>query len=303
MMAWLSARPAVRLPLQATGPLPHRSCSQVALAGGGRFGYSGPMLATQIHGDRSAAPPLLIVHGLFGSARNWGAIARRLSDSRRVVAVDMRNHAGSPWTETHRYPDLAADLAEVIAAEGGQADVIGHSMGGKAAMMLALTRPETVGRLIVADIAPVAYGHSQSGLIRAMRRLDLSAVSRRGEADRALAADIADPSTRAFLLQSLDLRAEPPRWRLNLDTLDAEMPYITGWPDDIEGRFEGPTLMLTGALSDYVGPGDRDRIKALFPAARFARIPGAGHWLHADKPREFEAAVRAFLELAPSPRA
>ncbi|TCO72883.1 alpha/beta fold hydrolase [Rhodovulum euryhalinum] len=253
------------------------------------------MLATQIHGTPTDAPPLLIAHGLFGSARNWGVIAKRLSDSRQVIAVDMRNHGASPWAARHRYPDLADDLAEVIAAHGGRADVLGHSMGGKAAMVLALTRPEAVNRLVVADIAPVAYGHSQAHLIAAMRALDLAHVTRRGEADAALAAQIGDASVRAFLLQSLDLKSSPPVWRLNLDSLETEMAHIVGWPDDIAGQFAGPTLFLSGAASDYVRPEHRDRIKALFPGARFAKIPGAGHWLHAEKPRDFEAAVRAFL--------
>ncbi|SIO44767.1 Pimeloyl-ACP methyl ester carboxylesterase [Rhodovulum sp. ES.010] len=253
------------------------------------------MLATQVQGTPTDAPPLLIAHGLFGSARNWGVIAKRLSDGREVLAVDMRNHGDSPWTDSHRYPDLAEDLAEVIDAHGGRAEVLGHSMGGKAAMVLALTRPDMVSRLVVADIAPVAYGHSQSHLIAAMRALDLGPVTRRGEADAALSGTIEDPSTRAFLLQSLDLKATPPDWRLNLDVLDAEMAHITGWPDDVTGRFDRPTLFLSGGASDYVRPEHRDRIKALFPKARFAKLPGAGHWLHAEKPRDFEAAVRAFL--------
>ncbi|TCP41308.1 alpha/beta fold hydrolase [Rhodovulum marinum] len=254
------------------------------------------MLATQIHGSPTDALPLLIAHGLFGSARNWGVIAKRLSDARQAIAVDMRNHGASPWTTSHRYPDLAQDLAEVIDAHGGRADVLGHSMGGKAAMALALTRPDRVRRLVVADIAPVAYGHSQTPLIEAMRSLDLSAIDRRGTADAALARRIDEPGVRAFLLQSLDLKASPPEWRLNLDTLQAEMAHIVGWPDDLSGRFDGPTLFLSGAASDYVRPDYRDRIKALFPAARFAKLPGAGHWLHAEKPRDFEAAVRAFLD-------
>lgn len=255
------------------------------------------MLSYTSYGEVTDAPPLLIVHGLFGSARNWGVIARHLSESRRVLAVDMRNHAGSFWAPSHRYEDLAADLAEVIEAELGRPDVLGHSMGGKAAMALALTRPELVNRLIVADIAPAAYGHTQTPLIHAMRGLDLAGLDSRAEADRRLAATVADPGTRAFLLQSLDLKADPPRWRLNLDVLEAEMPFLVGWPE-IVGRFDGPVLFLSGAESGYVRPEHRPAIKALFPAARFAKIPGAGHWLHAEKPREFEAAVAAFLSPA-----
>lgn len=252
------------------------------------------MLTTKTYGADTALPPLLIVHGLFGSGRNWGVIARRLSETRRVVTVDMRNHADSFWADSHGYPDLAADLSEVVDAMGGRMDVLGHSMGGKAAMVLALTRPEQVNRLVVADIAPVAYDHSQNHLITAMRGLDLTGLASRSEADRRLAAKIEDAGTRAFLLQSLDLKADPPRWRLNLDVLEREMPKITGWPE-VQGRFDGPALFLTGALSSYVQPAARPTIKALFPAARFAKLPGAGHWLHADRPREFEATVAAFL--------
>ena len=165
-------------------------------------------------------------------------------------------------------------------------------MGGKAAMALALAHPEMVRRLIVADIAPVAYTHSQSHLIAAMRRVDLSALTRRSEADEQLRADINDPGVRAFLLQSLDVQGR--RWRLNLDALDDQMDRITGWAE-IDGRFDGPALFLHGATSDYVRSEHEAGILKRFPKARFEAIEGAGHWLHADKPREVEAAVRSFL--------
>jgi esterase len=242
----------------------------------------------------TSAPPLLIAHGLFGSARNWGVIARRLSDRREVLAVDMRNHGDSPRFPTQSYADMAADLAGVIATHGGRADVLGHSMGGKAAMMLALTEGAMVNRLVVADIAPVAYSHDQTRHVTAMRALDLSGLTSRAEADARLAAAVTDPALRAFFLQSLDLRATPPGWRINLDVLEAEMPKIIGWPQ-VAGHFDGPTLFLSGALSHYVLPDYREAIRTLFPGARFAKLPGAGHWLHAEKPREFEETVRVFL--------
>lgn len=253
------------------------------------------MLSFSDIGASGRLPPLLIVHGLFGSARNWGAIARHLSEDRRVIAVDMRNHGSSFRAESQSYPDMAHDLAEVIEALGAPMDVLGHSMGGKAAMQLALTRGELIERLVVADIAPVAYGHSLSHLVQAMRGLDLGGLSARSEADRRLAETIGDAGVRAFLLQSLDLKADPPVWRLNLDVLERDMEKITGWPGT-EGRFDGPALFLSGALSDYIRPEHRQIIRHLFPNAKFARIPGAGHWLHAERPREFEAAVRTFLE-------
>lgn len=255
------------------------------------------MLAMIRHPASAApeAPTLVIAHGLYGSGRNWGVIARRLADRRDVVAVDMRNHGESPRFPTQGYPEMAADLAEVIESLGAPVDLLGHSMGGKAAMQLALTRPELIRRLVVADIAPVAYSHDQTRNAQAMASLDLAVIATRAEADAALAAKIDDPSLRAFFLQSLDLRQHPPRWKLNLPVLEAEMPKIVGWPGTA-GEFTHPTLFLTGALSTYVQPGHRETIRALFPKSRFARIPGAGHWLHAEKPREFEETVRVFLE-------
>ena len=250
------------------------------------------------------APPLVIVHGLYGSARNWNVIAKRLADHRDVIAVDQRNHGESPRQPTQSYADMAGDIAEVILSLGGKADLLGHSMGGKAAMQLALTQSAIqplvegglIRRLIVADIAPVAYGHDQSHHARAMMAMDLTDLHDRREADRRLAlAGVDDPALRAFFLQSLDLKAEPPRWRLNLPVLTAEMPGIVGWPGTT-GAFDGPTLFLTGADSHYVRPEHRALIRSLFPHARFAKLPGAGHWLHADKPREFEETVRIFLD-------
>lgn len=255
------------------------------------------MLATIRHPASASAeaPILLIAHGLYGSGRNWGVIARRLADRREVVAVDMRNHGDSPRFPTHSYPEMAADLADVIETLGAPVDLLGHSMGGKAAMELALTRPDLLRRLVVADIAPVAYTHDQTRNARAMADLDLSRIATRAEADAALSATIDDPALRAFFLQSLDLRHKPPRWKLNLEVLEAEMPKIVGWPGT-KGSFDHPTLFLTGSESHYVRPEHRETIRALFPKARFAKIPGAGHWLHAEKPREFEETVRVFLE-------
>ena len=256
------------------------------------------MLNSNLFGDRNDRPPVLIVHGLYGSARNWGVIARRLSDTRQVIAVDMRNHGESRWDPSHSYFDLADDLAEVIQAHGGGADVVGHSMGGKASMALALRHPQTVNRLVVADIAPVTYGHTQVQYIHAMRSLDPTAIDKRSDADAELAAVVPEASVRAFLLQSLDIKEK--RWRLNLDALEAAMPQIIGWPQ-IDAEAGHPTLFLSGGASSYVAPEHRDDIKRLFPKARFVRIPGAGHWLHADKPREFEASVRAFLDAPAGP--
>ena len=258
------------------------------------------MLATIRHpAAKVEAPPLVIAHGLYGSGRNWGVIARRLADWRQVVAVDTRNHGESPRADTQSYPDMAGDLAEVIESLGAPVDLLGHSMGGKAAMQLALTRPDLIRRLVVADIAPVAYSHDQSRHARAVAAVDLSLITTRAEVDAALAASVEDPALRAFFLQSLDFRLHPPRWRLNLAVLEAEMSKIVGWPGT-QGVFGHPALFLTGGQSSYVLPEYRETIRTLFPKARFAKIPDAGHWLHAEKPREFEETVRVFLEAAAS---
>jgi len=253
------------------------------------------MLNRITYGTDTNARALVIAHGLFGSARNWGVIAKRLSDSRRVVAADMRNHGASFRHDDHGYPALGADLTTVAVAEGAPVDLLGHSMGGKAAMVAALANPNSIGKLIVADIAPVAYGHTQMPVLEAMRRVDLAQVRGRADAEAQLAEHLEDPALRAFLLQSLDITGAAPRWKLNLDVLADEMDKIIGFPE-VEGVFDGPALFLSGAVSDYVRPEHRDRIKELFPRARFAKIPGAGHWLHAEKPRAFEAAVRAYLD-------
>jgi len=251
------------------------------------------MLNMITHGAETDRPPLIIVHGLYGSARNWGVIAKRLSDERQVIAVDLRNHGHSPWKDSHSYPELAADLADVVETLNGPVDVIGHSMGGKAAMMLALLHPEHVGRLLVADIAPVSYTHSQIQFIEAMRKVDLMALSRRSDAETQLAAAGVDPALQSFFTQSLDIPNK--RWRLNLDVLADQMSLILSFPEGLTENWTKPALFLSGAQSDYVKAEYRPQIKSLFPAARFAKIPGAGHWLHAEKPREFEAAARAFF--------
>ncbi len=250
------------------------------------------MLNTVEYGE--GAVPLLIVHGLFGSARNWRVLQKRLAEGRRVIAVDLRNHGDSFWDADNSYEALANDLAEVIKAHGGVADVLGHSMGGKAAMVLALTKPEMVRRLIVADIAPVAYSHTQARHIEAMKAVDMGAVTRRSEADKQLALQVDDAPLRAFFLQSIALADGGTRWKLNLEALGREMPKIMNFPD-VAGRYEEATLFLRGANSAYVKPEMTGAIRLLFPKAEFVVLEGAGHWLHAEKPRAFQAAVQAFL--------
>lgn len=240
--------------------------------------------------------PVLMVHGLFGQGRNLGALARRLAERRRVVTVDMRNHGDSFHDADHSYPALAGDLAEVIGDLGGRADLVGHSMGGKASMVLALSQPGLVRKLAVMDIAPVAYGHSQTVLIDAMEGLDLSSIDRRSAADAALARQVADPGVRAFLLQSLDLKSDPKAWRLNLAALRDQMDGLVGWPEGLpHAAFDGSVLEIAGERSDYVTDAGQAALRTYFPQARVMRVKGAGHWLHADAPEAVAQILISYL--------
>lgn len=240
--------------------------------------------------------PVVMAHGLFGQGRNLGGLARRVSERRRVILLDLRNHGDSFHDPDHSYPALADDLAQVIAAQGGCADVVGHSMGGKASMALALTRPGMVRKLAIMDIAPLAYGHSQTDLIDDMQSLDLSSIDRRSTADAELARRIDDPSVRGFLLQSLDLKSEPPAWQVNLEVLRDQMDQIVGWPGDMpRGSYGGPVLEIAGERSDYVDDAGEAALREHFPQARVVRVKDASHWLHADAPEAVAQIVISFL--------
>lgn len=243
-------------------------------------------------------PSLIVLHGLFGSARNWDGMARRLGADWRVHALDLRNHGDAPWSDRMDYPAMAADVAASVERLGeGSVTVLGHSMGGKVACVLALTRPELVRRLIVADIAPT---HARGTLLpyaHAMRGLDLAGLERRSQADARLAQGVRDPMIRGFLLQNLVPHGGGLRWRINLDAIVRHMDTIMDFPEPPPGAvYEGSTLFLTGGRSDYVRPEDRPRIEELFPATTLDTLPDAGHWLHAEQPDAFLARVRHFLE-------
>lgn len=254
-------------------------------------------------GPESDLPPLLVLHGLYGSGRNWATVSKRLAERRRVVTVDLRNHGDSPWADAMDYRSMAEDVAALVRGPfgGGPVALMGHSMGGKVAMMLALTEPDLVERLIVVDIAPVAY--DKPGVLEyadTLRRLDLSGLTRRGEAQQALAADVPNQVVRAFLVQNLvDAEGGGLRWRLNLDAIDAGTADLIGWPEPPTGaRYEGPTLFVAGGASSYVGAADPGEIENRFPQVEIVTIPDAGHWVHFEQPEAFLAAVRGFLDPA-----
>ncbi len=247
--------------------------------------------------EGEAQPPLLIAHGLFGSSRNFNSLGKRLATNRRVILLDMRNHGQSPWDDDHSYPAMANDIAAAIERlAGGEAVLLGHSMGGKAAMVLALTRPELLAGLIVADIAPVPHEHTHLGYVAAMKAVDLDRVSRRSDADPMLAEAIPEAPLRAFILQNLIVEDGRARWRINLDALEANMAALVGFPEDLpEPAYEGPAYFLHGGASPYVAPETHPRIRALFPAAGIEALEGAGHFLHAEQPDAFREKVEGWL--------
>lgn len=256
---------------------------------------SGVELAVQAFGG--SGPPLIILHGLFGSGRNWTTIARGLSEQNRVVVPDLRNHGASPHADTMTYTAMADDIEALLDRAGIQrTDIIGHSMGGKAAMWLALTQPERVNRLIVVDIAPVQYAHNFKWIIQALRRLSLERLTGRTDAEDRLAQDIQESALRRFLLQNLIWRSGQGRWRINLDAIERALPELMAFPP-AGGLppFDKPVLFIAGGQSDYVAPDYASTIEQLFPKARIERLPSAGHWLHSEQPDVFLGRVRDFL--------
>lgn len=239
--------------------------------------------------------PVVLLHGLFGTARNLGVVQRALAPRYRVLALDLRNHGASPHAAEMDYPAMAADVLETLDQRAAlPAVLIGHSMGGKTAMMAALLQPDQVTRLAVADIAPVPYVHHNAEIAAAMLALPLPPGLTRAAADAALAAAVPDAGMRAFLLQNLVPGAHP-AWRIGLREIAAAMPAIEGWDAPQGAVYHGPTLFVSGAASDYVLPEHRPAIRALFPAARFVTLKNAGHWLHADNPEGFIAVLEAWL--------
>jgi len=248
--------------------------------------------------------PLVLLHGLFGSLENLGGIARRLQDEWQIHALDERNHGNSPHTDSMDYPSMAGDVLAYMDARGlDKASLLGHSMGGKVAMQVALMAPERVEKVIVADIAPVSYKPRHDAILEGLRSLDLTRVRSRRDADRLLAEFVGTPGVRQFLLKNLERvpgeeqAADGPmfRWRLNLPVIDACYEKLAKAPEG-DGPFNGPVLFLKGAESAYIQEKHRDRIMRLFPSAELRIIQDTGHWLHAEKADTFAALCRRFLE-------
>lgn len=246
-----------------------------------------------------AGPPLLILHGLFGWARNWQSVARALSDRYRVLCLDARNHGRSPHTAAMDYRLMAADVTALIDTLAlGPVTLLGHSMGGKTAMTLALLAPARVEKLVVVDIAPIATPDQHTPLIDAMRALPLTAVKRRQQAEDGLVAAVPDRDVRLFLLQNFLPGAEAGAWRFNLDGLRAAMPaLIDALPVPPEARYDGPVHVIRGARSDRVTAETLAAMQPTFPHVCLHTVANGGHWPHAEAPAEFMLALEDALAI------
>jgi len=251
--------------------------------------------------DIGRGSPIVILHGLFGSKRNWSAIAKHLSTRHRVLTLDMRNHGDSPWTQGMDYRDMSQDVADFIKRHAlGPCTVIGHSMGGKAAMTLALSRPELVARLVVVDIAPVERETGFGAYIDAMAEVPLIACDSRSDVEDHLEDVVSDKMVRSFLVQNLVREDAGFRWRINLAALDAGMDEIADFPTpDHHQSYPGPTLFVAGTNSDYIQAHHATDITRMFPKADITHIPGVGHWLHAEAPEVFLNHLTTFLDPTP----
>lgn len=249
----------------------------------------------------SAGSRVVFLHGLFGQGKNWTSIAKNLSESHRVLLLDLPHHGRSSWPERFDFVQTAALVADELPDE--PVTLVGHSLGGKVAMVLALLHPERVERLCVADISPVAYPPSREfpGYFEAMRGMDLTRVEHRADADRLLEPAVPDPTIRSFLLQNLRRDTSAPAgwsWQLNLDVLARDIEVIGEWPEaDLEDAapYDGPVLWLGGSRSRYVLPEYDAAMDRWFPRNRKVILKDTGHWLHSERPEVFLEVLRRFL--------
>ncbi len=242
------------------------------------------------------APAVVLLHGLFGMGSNLGALARSLQSDFRVYSVDLPNHGRSEWLGTADIPSMAGCVQSWMASQGLQrAHFVGHSLGGKLAMQLALSAPSCVDALCVADIAPVAYPAHHDEVLAALQAVDESICYSRSDAKEIMAHHLGEEMVIQFLLMSLRRDNNGVyRWRFNLAGIVSSYDAIRAAPKG-HGPFVSDVLFIKGGDSDYILPEHRSRIMALFPEARVKLMPGCGHWLHAQQPKLFNGIVSRFL--------
>lgn len=241
--------------------------------------------------------PLVILHGLFGTLDNWQTIGKRLAEHFMVYLLDLRNHGRSPHSPEHTYRAMAEDVREFMAQQWlHEAFVMGHSMGGKVAMELAVEHPDLVKKLLVVDIAPKPYKGGHEVIFDTLLQVDLNVSQDRSEIEAQLSKSIPEPGIRLFLMKNLSRNPETGafEWKMNLPALWAHYADILA--DSIPmGYWEGPALFLRGADSGYIEDRDWPSVQDRFPQAQLVTIPGAGHWVHAEQPDALYQEVFRFL--------
>lgn len=236
-----------------------------------------------LHFENSGAPALIVLHGLLGSSRNWTAIGRALQDKFDVHAPDLRNHGSSPHAQSMRWPELVADLKLYLETQAlDEVLLMGHSLGGKAAMKFACRYPEQVKRLVIVDIAAKAYPPHYDAEFRAMKRIPDGSVENRREAEELLKPLVADWAMRQFLMTNLVRGDFGLKWQVNLEALHAGLQVMRQNPLDAGDRFTGPTLLISGGRSDFIRDGDVDAMRAWLPHLEHRTLPKAGHNVHVD---------------------
>jgi pimeloyl-ACP methyl ester carboxylesterase len=255
-------------------------------------------LHTTTYGEQGSR--IVFLHGLFGQGRNWTQIAKALADRHRVTLVDLPHHGRSPWRESFDYLAMADEVAGLLDS-ADPVVLVGHSLGGKVAMLLALRHPDRVARLCVVDVSPVEYSVARdiAAYASVMKAMDLSTIRSRGDADEELRSVAHSDSVRAFLLQNLRRDGDGWRWQMNLDVLVKDMEEIAGWPEErLAGMaaYDGPVLWVAGQDSDYVKPEYADAMDRWFPRNRLVTVKGAGHWVHSEQPEVFLEVLRRFVD-------
>ncbi|MBL1141232.1 MAG: alpha/beta fold hydrolase [Proteobacteria bacterium] len=241
--------------------------------------------------------PIVILHGLFGSSRNWQGIARSLAETHRVITPDLRNHGHSFHENSMSYIDMADDVI-TLCDHLNLSDclLMGHSMGGKVAMSIALLHPEQFSALVIVDIAPFDYEHSFHDLVETMLNMDLNKIKNRTEAEAELNKVTNDINTVQFILQNLTRVDGKFCWRVNLDTIYTSLTSVSQFPENLKNRTcHMPSLFVGGSESAYLKSSHNTAIYQHFPAAEITMIEGSGHWLHAEKPKEFLKEVKTFI--------
>lgn len=244
-------------------------------------------------------PVVLFLHGLLGSSINWQRIAKKIAETATayVVVPDLRNHGASPHDNDVSYTAMAEDIRALMRRLAiPSADFVGHSMGGKLAMLLALTSPDLLKHLVVVDISPVTYQHDFSEVFQPLLNIPLDQIKNRVDADSVLAEDIKSRAIRDHLLQNLSKTGGTWHWRVNLRALSQGVADIQGFPDTGVASYTQPCVFIRGALSDYVQADYYDQIHQYFPDNQIKEIPEAGHWVYSEKPQQFLTLLEAVLK-------